>query len=122
MFKAPERYRVTTGRMATSAGVGNNGLFLIPTNKYGPPLRVVASDGMGWEHVSVSLPRQTPTWDDMCRVKDLFWDKEDPVIQYHPAASQYVNFHKHTLHLWRPIGQEIPVPPPALIGPIIERK
>lgn len=50
-------------------------------------------------------------------IKTLFWDKEDTVIQYHPPQSQYVNCHPFTLHLWRPIGLTIPVPPSILVGP-----
>jgi hypothetical protein len=37
------------------------------------------------------------------------------VIQYHPAKGEYVNRHETTLHLWRPIGKEIP-PPKELVG------
>ncbi len=32
---------------------------------------IVASWGGGWEHVSVSLPRRCPTWDEMCLIKDI---------------------------------------------------
>lgn len=34
---------------------------------------------------------------------------------YHPPASQYIDVHKHCLHLWRPIGIEIPMPPLELV-------
>jgi hypothetical protein len=47
-------------------------------------LRVIASDGKGWEHISVSLPNRCPNWREMCFIKSLFWDEEDVVIQYHP--------------------------------------
>jgi len=77
-----------------------------------------ASNGMGWEHVSVSINRKrTPSWEIMNFVKDLFWDKEDTVIQFHPPRSQYVSYHPFCLHLWRPIGTEIPLPDPAMVGP-----
>jgi hypothetical protein len=71
---------------------------------------------MGWEHVSVSKKTYTPTWDEMCYVKSLFWDEEDTVIQYHPAKSQYVNNHPYCLHLWRPTKERVPVPDPILVG------
>jgi len=46
----------------------------------------------------------------------LFWDAEDVVIQYHPAKSEYVNVHDNCLHLWRPVGVELPTPPRELVG------
>ena len=74
----------------------------------------IASDGMDWEHVSVHMisdgKERTPTWSEMCKIKDIFWTNEDCVIQYHPPETEYVNNHKHTLHLWKPVKEKIPVP------------
>jgi hypothetical protein len=47
----------------------------------------------------------------MCFVKDLFWREDECVIQYHPPKSEYVNLHPYTLHLWRPVNIELPLPP-----------
>ena len=109
MFKVPNENRIRTGELGSNDDAGNNGAFLIDYQSFA--LRVIASDGMGWEHVSVSLPNRTPNWREMCFIKDLYWDAEDVVIQYHPAKSQYINRHDNCLHLWRPVGQEIPTPP-----------
>ena len=57
-----------------------------------------------------------PTWEEMCKIKSLFWDEEDTVIQYHPAKTEYVNNHPNVLHLWRSIDQVIPTPPTELVG------
>ena len=76
-------------------------------------LTVVATRGDGWEHVSVSLTSRCPTWDEMNYVKDLFWEAEDCVVQYHPPKSEYVNVHPFCLHLWREIGHEFRRPPPC---------
>jgi hypothetical protein len=114
-FHVPEKYRVASGELGTTAKYGNNGLFLIKSLKLAHVLRVIASDGMGFEHVSVSLPRRCPTWNEMCVVKDLFWDEEDCCMQLHPPKSQYVNCHPHTLHIWRPIAGEIPRPHMAMV-------
>ena len=88
------------------------GIFNI--NYEGTYFRVIASiDGEGentWEHVSVSHPQRTPSWDVMCKMKDLFFDDEEKVIQFHPKKSQYVNFHEHCLHMWRPVNKELFVP------------
>ena len=84
-------------------------------------LQIIASDQCGWEHVSVTAivrkntyPR-TPTWSEMCKVKDLFWDEEDVVVQFHPRKSEYVDNHKYCLHLWRKSGVDIETPPVELV-------
>lgn len=77
---------------------------------------IIASDGRGWEHVSASISNRCPTWDEMTKIKQLFWDDEDCVIQYHPPKSDYVNNHPYCLHLWRPIDKEIIRPPKSLVG------
>ncbi|RQP58000.1 hypothetical protein DF159_20875 [Burkholderia ubonensis] len=100
--------------MATSAGMGNNGVFIFQLLRN--ELRAIASDGAGWEHVSVSLIDRCPTWDEMCVVKAIFWDAEDCVVQYHPPQSDYVNCHPYCLHLWRPVGASVPRPPKFLVG------
>jgi len=126
MFHAPEANRIRGGVMGSDPGAGNNGAFALPPEEEslgaGQRVRlwVIASDGLGWEHVSVHAVEgrrsRTPTWDEMCLVKDLFWDEEDVVMQLHPRRSEYRNCHEHTLHMWRPIGIEIPCPAPILVG------
>ena len=115
MFHVPEKYRVTSGQLISSTIDGNNGAFIITSVKFNHPLRAIASDQMGWEHVSVSLPNRCPRWEEMQFVKDLFWDDEDCVIQYHPPKSEYRNVHKNTLHMWRPVGVELPRPPNSMV-------
>ena len=120
MFHVPEEYRITAGRVASTSEFGNNGAFELPPIRGGRKLFCIVSDGMGWEHVSVHVldgkTLHTPTWSEMCYVKDLFWDEEDIALQYHPRKSQYVNNHPHTLHLWRPTDQTVPNPPSILVG------
>lgn len=76
---------------------------------------VFAGDLGGWDHVSVSLPDRCPTWDEMCAIKDLFFEPDEWVVQYHPAKADYVNHHPHVLHLWRPHGVELPRPPKVMV-------
>lgn len=58
------------------------------------------------EHVSIRPQGKTvPSWEAMCRLKDLFFYPEEMVVQIHPKASRY--FHgigtmQNVLHLWRP--------------------
>jgi len=73
-------------------------------------IHAIASCEMGWEHVSVSVFDRCPTWQEMCFIKDMFWDDDDCVMQLHPPKADWVNNHPFTLHLWRPIGVEIPRP------------
>lgn len=60
------------------------------------------------EHVSVGLyneNKKTPTWEEMCEVKEIFWKPEEEVHQIHPPESQYVHGVggvNNILHLWRP--------------------
>jgi hypothetical protein len=111
-FKVPNKFRVRTGAMASYEENGNNGMFVV-TLRNNQKVNVIASDGLGWEHVSVSRSDRTPTWDEMCQIKDLFWNSEDCVVQYHPPKSDYVNVHNHCLHLWRTDG--IPTPPTFMV-------
>lgn len=113
-FHVPEPLRLTRGTLRTDASYGNNGVFLFRVN--GHDLRVIASDGAGWNHISVSLAHRCPTWGEMCLAKSLFWDGEDCAIQYHPPQSEYVDCHPHCLHVWQPQGIPFPRPDPALVG------
>ena len=116
-FHIPEKYRVTSGQIGTLTASGNNGAFEIHSLKFkNSRFAVIASDGEGWEHVSVSLHNRCPTWDEMCFIKNLFWDAEDCVIQFHPPETDYVNNHPYCLHLWRKIGEEFEIPKSYLVG------
>ena len=79
---------------------------------------VIWSNGGGWEHVSVSPynRRYTPTWDEMCALKDMFFYEDETVVQYHPARSEYINNMPNCLHLWRPLNKEMPTPPSIMVG------
>ena len=117
-----EKYRMRYGTMRTVKG-DPFGVFILPANvKRKHEIRILATDGNGdtllpvWEHVSVSLAHRTPTWDEMCLVKSLFWQAHDCVVQYHPAESEYVNNHPHCLHLWRNPTAPFPIPPTILVG------
>jgi hypothetical protein len=102
------------------------GVFVIPSTelpngKTSRVLNIIATDGnVGineenkWEHVSVSIlgdKKNTPSWLEICLVKDLFWDEEECVVQYHPAKSDYINLHEGVLHLWKHKNAPFPTPP-----------
>jgi hypothetical protein len=109
-FHVPEQFRVKKGELGSTQEYGNNGAFLIRSVKLPRVVTTIASDGMGFEHVSVSVFDRCPNWLEMCFIKDLFWDEDDCVMQLHVPKSDWVNCHPFTLHLWKPIGMEIPRP------------
>ena len=115
-FQVPERFRIRTGALGSDKTCGNNGAFFVKLRPGGSVLKVIASDGEGWEHVSVSLPNRCPTWDEMAGIKAQFWGDDDCVVQFHPPRSEYVNNHRFCLHLWRPTAHDIPTPPSLLVG------
>lgn len=118
-----EQFRNRTGLMGSTTN-HTHGAFFIPRGR--TMLTIIASagdesTGITWEHVSVRAEdykgSRCPIWAEMCFVKDLFWNEEECVVQYHPARSEYVNQHPHVLHLWKqPLGTELPRPPKIAVG------
>jgi len=102
-------------------GKGNNGHFRIPYRNI--ILNLVVSDGEGWDHASVSVsdkpnknPRRLPNWDEMEYVKDLVWDSEETVVQFHPKKSEYRSIGP-VLHLWKKQGHEYELPTGDFVAP-----
>ena len=116
MFNVPEKFRVKIGQLQTDKSAGNNGAFMVHSLKLKGSLIVIASDGEGWEHVSISHHARAPTWDEMCFIKDMLWGEDDVVIQFHPAKKDYINNHPYCLHLWRPTAAQIPLPRSMMVG------
>ena len=81
----------------------------------GKSLYVIYSNGGNWEHVSASMHDRCPTWEEMCTIKDIFFKDDECCVEYHPKKSDYVNVHPYCLHIWRPIGVEIPTPPTSFV-------
>lgn len=110
MIKLPEQYRRPRTQYTEWGGV-------FDINRGNLSFQCIVSTGPDWEHLSVTVydnrkkTHRCASWNEMCWLKDLFWEDSDVVIQYHPAKSEYVNDHPHCLHLWRPLQENIPVPP-----------
>ena len=116
MPKFAEAHRIKTGPQASCKYDGPNGAFVFPPcPAHAVELAIIACDGGGWDHVSVSTASRGPTWEEMSYVKDLFFGPEEVVMQLHPAQAHYVNVHATCLHLWRPQDQAIPLPPTAMV-------
>src|ERR1044072_237889 len=123
-MKAPHHFRIKPPHPYGSLpSDGNEGAFIIPHYRIANYEFVcIISSLLGWEHVSVTInPKgrdatRCPTWEEMCFIKDQFWDKDEVVIQYHPREADYVSEHEYCLHLWRPTNQHIPIPPTTMVG------
>jgi hypothetical protein len=130
-MKVPEQYRLKNHAiLGSDSSYGNNGFFIIPHHRIIDYFyNVQASDGMGWEHVSITLTKKEnigkvrikkvercPTWEEMCYIKNLIWGEDLTVMQLHPPKSEYVNMHEYCLHLWKPVGVEINLPDSLMVG------
>lgn len=117
------RTRNTDSRFDTTVADGMNGIFIMSYPKDSNiSFFCIVSDGneeIPWEHVSARARRlngqgkwheRVPNWDELCFLKDLFWQPDEVVVQYHPKKENYVNIHPNVLHLWRFKG-EMPTPP-----------
>jgi hypothetical protein len=93
----------------------DGGAFRVPFQ--GRTLLVVASFGMGWDHLSVSLIRgnRTPNWAEMEYVKRLFFKDGETAMQLHVPVADHLSIHPHVLHLWRPQNVKIPMPPRLMV-------
>lgn len=91
---------------AASVGeLGGHAHIELPTGLSGSV--IWGRDEAGFEHVSVSDRRRgrLPSWQDMCRVKDIFWPEDEECAQFHPRESEYVHSVgglENVLHIWRP--------------------
>jgi len=79
---------------------------------------VIWSIGGGWEHISVAPfeKKYTPSWEDMCWLKNTFFFDDEWAVQFHPPAAENVNNVNNCLHLWRPTAAELPTPPSWMVG------
>lgn len=100
-----------------NAGDGTCGVFWVPSPIDRQPMRAIASAGEYWEHVSVSRRSRCPNWAEMSFIKELFFRPDETAIQFHVPVRDHINVHPYCLHLWRPIGIEIPRPPVWMVGP-----
>ncbi len=117
-----DKCRVRRGPLGSTSDIGMNGAFFLEfPNDSGCPsrLKVIVSDGtywvglpgLPWEHVSVSKPHRPPSWEEMDFVKRLFWFDDEVVMQLHINDQRKINHNEFTLHLWKPLGLAIPLPP-----------
>ena len=78
-------------------------------------LAIIASWADGWDHVSVSRKDRCPTWEEMETVKRLFFAEDETAMQLHVPPTDHINVHPYCLHMWRPHGGHIPLPPKGMV-------
>ena len=91
------------------------GAFVLRSPIDGRTLRIIASNGEGWDHVSVSLANRCPRWSEMEHVKRAFFLDHETAMQLHVPPGDHISHHPYCLHLWRPHDAEIPRPPAILV-------
>ena len=108
--------KITTGQVpGYRPDPDGSGAFEIPSPIDGESLCVIASVGLGWDHVSVSRRRRCPNWIEMDFVKRFFFRGDEVAMQLHVQAKDHVNVHPYCLHLWRPQNADIPLPPIEMV-------
>ena len=113
LIKYPVEGRRIRHPLNDDYGDDGNGCFIMGFN--GRLYKIIASSGYGWEHISVSSEKFTPGWEVMCRIKNMFFNDDEVVMQLHPAKKDYINNCTTCLHLWRPLEQAIPLPPKEFV-------
>jgi len=129
-FKDIDKYRITEGILGTSPEDSEaTGAFALPF-KSNTIAVAVATDGKhdhvdtGWEHVAVHVKyrfggkkkkekSRRPTLDEIEAIKNLFWEKDEPVMILFSQDGVNGDGFSANVHLWAPSsGFVIPRPDP----------
>lgn len=123
MFKFPENDRITRNHpLATRPNSGEDGMFIFD-GPCGAELVCLAASGKNWEanglpgaaweHVSVVCRRANRPANqlEVQAVIDRFWTPEDMVMQFHWPLAEGQHLDPLVVHLWAPIGFDVPCPP-----------
>lgn len=105
-------------RVPTPDGVdadSEDGFFVVKNHGFREINVVVSTEG-GWDLVSVMTRGSSPTWDEMCLVREIFFRDDETAIQYSVPKPERISTHKFALHWWRPHTLELPRPPRELIA------
>lgn len=116
---AIDQFRIKTSDVIVQFGtLGDEtcGLFSLPSPIDRRAMRVIASSGAGWDHVSVSRPTRCPNWTEMEFVKRTFFADDEVAMQLHVPAADHISVHPYCLHLWRPHAAAIPRPPAWMVA------
>lgn len=112
-------YKIAMDKLVRVEVADNDGLAFICRSPVEPDkaLRVIASNGFGWDHVSVSLVDRCPVWEEMEHVRSIVFLPEETAMQLHVPDSDHISHHPNCLHMWRPHALPIPRPPGWMVAP-----
>ncbi|WP_158552045.1 DUF7694 domain-containing protein [Komagataeibacter melaceti] len=113
------QYRITSPEIVArfgSSGDSTCGFFMVPSPTDQQKMKVIASVGDGWDHVSVSRSSRCPNWPEMELVKRLFFADNETCMQLHVPVSDHISVHPYCLHIWRPHAEVIPMPPSWMVA------
>jgi len=110
-----EKLRVRDYDKYGGPGSKTGGAFEIRCPLTGGWLRIIASSGGGWDHISISLEHRCPNWTEMEFVKRLFFKPDELAWQYHMPPADHIDFHPYVLHIWRKHNFVMPTPPRELV-------
>lgn len=101
-------------RIGNAVLADQGGMFCVQAGE--TPLKVMASTGGGWDHISVSTPERTPTWEEMELVRKLFALPHETWVQFGLPERLHINVHPHCLHWWRKQHRDVLLPPASMVG------
>ena len=80
----------------------NEKIVVLPEWVEGKVVRAVAvrdpNSYEGWESVAMVDYDHIPEYEEMVKLKDQYWEKDEVVFQVHPARSEYVDDLENMLH------------------------
>jgi len=116
-IELPKEYYINPDGPINPSTDGCFVVFKPEDNLYLNELRIIASSGGGWDHVSTSLEKRCPTWEEMEYIARLFFKEDEYAFQLHVPETDHINNHPFVLHWWRPRSKlkKIPIPPKSLV-------
>lgn len=101
-MKTPEQIAKTANLMILKNDE-SGGIGVVEFGKFKGNVIWGRAEGGEYDHVSVASPKRIPTWEELCKIKDMFFEDEEECYQVFPKKSEYVNVHKNCMHIWRDI-------------------
>jgi hypothetical protein len=107
-LRRAERWRIKTGKLASSETDGFNGNFLVPLD--GELWHIILSDIKGWRMLSVTNAqnKRFPEWITLCHLKDAFFADSDYAIVFVGPATK----RQQRIELWQPLDEALILPLP----------
>lgn len=119
-FEHLEEFRCKDYSIWSSEKGDTFGVFIIRIGSYA--LLCIVGDGHFWDHVSVTVRdkkgrqiKRLPNYNELCKVKNLFFEDDEIVVHYFVPATDHVNINDWCLHLWKHQQKPFPRPPMYMV-------